>query len=111
MGRGARPAAGAGDTGRPPHLLIARSLPRGRGGRKNASSRACQRGKKSVSDRPLAAESIILIEGGGRHWSAPPPPPPRLPGPLIYYRRRPRCCSSVAASRRQTAISIPSNRI
>lgn len=25
---------------------------------------SCQRGKKSVSDRPLAAESIILIEGG-----------------------------------------------
>lgn len=49
------------------HLLIASSLlmwMHGAEGAKTGPPARCQRGKKSVSDRPLAAESIILIEGG-----------------------------------------------
>lgn len=62
------------------YLLIASSLREDcTGGAKTRPPEPCQRGKKSVSDRPLATESIILIEGGTTIGQRPP-------RPFIYYR-------------------------
>lgn len=81
---------------RPSDALINCELPsRGRTeGAKTRPPEPCQRGKKSVSDRPLAAESIILIEGGTTIGQRPP-------RPFIYYRH----CD--AACRTADTASVP----
>ena len=68
--------------------------PRGRTeGAKTRPPEPCQRGKKSVSDRPLAAESIILIEGGTTIGQGPP-------RPFIYYRHCDAACRTTRPAHR-----------
>lgn len=79
------------ETRRCSDALINCELPsRGRTeGAKTRPPEPCQRGKKSVSDRPLAAESIILIEGGTTIGQGPP-------RPFIYYRHCDAACRTTA---------------
>lgn len=64
-------------------------------GAKTRPPEPCQRGKKSVSDRPLAGESIILIEGGAAIGQRPP-------RPFIYYRH----CDAAAGPKPHTSPTV-----